>query len=91
MMKINIIQTRTQVSAIKKIVDGDLKTKIDKYKKVSKKLKKSKSDFNTDFCDALNTEAEVLENIRMVYSDILSYLSNVTTGLQQKDATLIKK
>lgn len=90
MMKINIAQTRTQVSAIKKIVDGDLKTKIDKYKNVSEKLSKSKSDFNTAFCDALNTEAEVLENTRMVYSAILSYLSNVTSGLEQKDATLIK-
>jgi len=90
MMKINIIQTRTQVSAIKKIVDGDLKTKINKYKNVSKKLSKSKSDFNTEFCNALNAEAEVLENTRMVYSAILSYLSNVTSGLQQKDAKLIK-
>jgi hypothetical protein len=89
-LNITPILARSQISAVSGIVHGTLKSDIDKYKKLSAKLTKSKSQTNTELCAALDAEAQALESTYHIYSAILAYLSNATSTVETQDASLIR-
>jgi hypothetical protein len=89
-LNISPLLIRPKISALQTIVNGSLATDIARYRKLSQKLEKSQSTFNTVYKSTIESEAETLENMRVVYSAVLHYLSNATTTVEAQDASLIR-